>query len=74
LSTHHHHHHHHIIKDGRKHGRKNTHKKLRLSLVGNCTICIMNVVGPVCTAINLTINGTVHALTGHIKELLTRAL
>jgi hypothetical protein len=63
-----------LIKDGRKQGRKNTHKKLRLSLPGNCIVCIMNVAGTLHTAINHTVNGILHALTGHIKELLIRAL
>jgi hypothetical protein len=62
-----------IIKDVRKQGRKNPCKKLRLSLPGNY-IFIMNVAGPVHTAFNHTVNGILHALTGHIKELLIRAL
>jgi hypothetical protein len=63
-----------IIKDGRKQGRKNPHKKLRLSLPGNYIVFIMNVAGPVHTAFNHTVNGILHAFTGHIKELLIRAL
>jgi len=55
-------------------GRKSTHKKLRLSLPGNCIVCILNVAGPVHTAINHTVNGILHALAGHIKELLVWAL
>ena len=63
-----------VIKDGRKHGRKKTHKKLRLSLPENCVVCITNVAGPVHTDIDHTVNGILHTLTGHIKELLIWAL
>jgi hypothetical protein len=63
-----------IIKDGRKQGRENTHKKLTLSLPRNYIVCIMNVAGPVHTAINHTVNGILHALASRIKELLIRAL
>jgi len=51
-----------LIKDGRKQGRKNTHKKLRLSLPGNSTVWVTNVAGPV-----NTVNGILHALAGHIN-------